>query len=186
MDWKLKKRDTVACEFTGEKCLIGRVLKACEFTYPASKLSYLGERSKHHENARARGFFPLPLAASPLARAFTRDSLRSPKSPESWPNRDVFFCFGFTHLCTFVNVALSYERDWRALANELRKATKNFWNYWKNPGKALHTCVRGVVQTGTKLKTREWLENYSVTNNRRPFSCDKRGIKTHQWNLESP
>ena len=37
-----------------------------------------------------------------------------------------FLCFGFTHLCAFVNVAVSYKSDWRALANELKKATKNF------------------------------------------------------------
>ena len=33
------------------------------------------------------------------------------------------FQFGFTHLCAFINVALSYEGDWRALVNELKKAT---------------------------------------------------------------
>ena len=29
-----------------------------------------------------------------------------------------FLLFGFTHLCAFINVALSYESDWRALVND--------------------------------------------------------------------
>ena len=42
----------------------------------ASKLSYLGMRSEPRENALASEG---PLAALPLARAFSRDSLHSPK-----------------------------------------------------------------------------------------------------------
>ena len=45
---------------------------------PATKLSYLGE-PRENARARGRGAFPLPLAALPLDRAFSRDLLRSPK-----------------------------------------------------------------------------------------------------------
>ena len=59
------------------------MLRVLSPTEPASKLSYLGEP---REDARVRGRAPSPpspprepLAASPLARAFSRDSIRSPK-----------------------------------------------------------------------------------------------------------
>ena len=53
-------------------------------------------------------------------------SISDSKSPQTWPNRDVFLFFGFTHLCAFIKVALIYESDWRTLFSETKKATKIF------------------------------------------------------------
>ena len=47
-----------------------------------------------------------------------------------------------------------------------------------------------IVQTTywrnqTKLTTRERLDNWNLTNNKRLINCDNRRIETHQWHCDS-
>ena len=53
-------------------------------------------------------------------------SISDSKSPETWPNRYVFYFLDSRISVQYVNVALSYESDWPASVNELKKATKIF------------------------------------------------------------
>ena len=64
--------------FSGKVC---QYKIACEQASPiwASEANLARTRERGAEERRCPVAFPLPLAASPLAHAFSRDSLRLPK-----------------------------------------------------------------------------------------------------------